>query len=500
MEEEMVTRDPELAALLEQSRQRRIDSMALRSRFDQDEERFIYPGQAKFGSLEKASPSSSTPRMERRSLKAQNPVSATTSPILRARDSSNDMIFDMEDDPSKGTPSKNRRLSSASLITPEISSLPQGLYVTSPKNANIGAAAGTSHPDDEDAVFSPSLGNDRNLKGLNIANTKGKEPMIPSSTTVPPKMTAPWDSAKFQSSKVDMKEILAQTPSTRTSNISLGMAAKKERRSSGNFSAKLSQKERKKLQQQYQQEAKTTTEPRHSITTRVASETIPKPPWQTPQKGQSKAVLSNETQPRPPNLSIPSRGLSKTSLTMRQTIPGNASPKPLVQTHVENIPTSSQRPTSSGRSATTPPAFLPARPQHNSPTPIIQSVRHTPLPNPSNTSIQLSMADILAQQQSEKDTIKEVATAKRSLQDIQQEQEFQEWWDQESAKVQAEQEAADAAAKGSASSRGRGKGRGRGRGRGRGGGPGGAPAGEGRERGKGRGGDAGAPRGGKGRG
>jgi len=47
------------------------------------------------------------------------------------------------------------------------------------------------------------------------------------------------------------------------------------------------------------------------------------------------------------------------------------------------------------------------------------------------------MADILTQQQTEKEIIKEAA-AKRSLQEIQEEQAFQEWWDMESRKVRGE--------------------------------------------------------------
>jgi hypothetical protein len=47
----------------------------------------------------------------------------------------------------------------------------------------------------------------------------------------------------------------------------------------------------------------------------------------------------------------------------------------------------------------------------------------------------MSMTEILAQQQLEKDYLKGVV-AKRDLQEIQAEQEFQEWWDKESARVQ----------------------------------------------------------------
>jgi hypothetical protein len=75
------------------------------------------------------------------------------------------------------------------------------------------------------------------------------------------------------------------------------------------------------------------------------------------------------------------------------------------------------------------------------------------------------MSEIVTQQQLEKDVVKE-AVAPRDLQDIQAEQEFEEWWNRESARVQeAERQSAAAASKkpkrqrgrGGKSSRGKGK-------------------------------------------
>jgi len=80
------------------------------------------------------------------------------------------------------------------------------------------------------------------------------------------------------------------------------------------------------------------------------------------------------------------------------------------------------------------------------------------------------MSDIIGQQKREQDLVKE-AVAKRSLQEIQEEQAFQEWWDKESRRAQEEEtargEPAQPAAAKKGSSRGRGK-RGRGGGGGRG--------------------------------
>ncbi|RBQ78163.1 hypothetical protein FVER14953_21550 [Fusarium verticillioides] len=61
----------------------------------------------------------------------------------------------------------------------------------------------------------------------------------------------------------------------------------------------------------------------------------------------------------------------------------------------------------------------------------------TPAPKAEPT-LGFSMADIIGQQKREQEAVKE-AVAKRSLQEIQQEQAFQEWWDQESRRTQEEE-------------------------------------------------------------
>jgi hypothetical protein len=467
--------------------------MAIRSRLDQDEERFIYPGQPKFGSLERSSPSASTPRMGRRSPRIDDPVSASASPLLKAKDSANDMIFDMDDEQNKRPSLKTRRLSTTSSTGAGLQDVPEAMYVGSLTETGNVQSFGVSQGQDQDVSFSTSQSRDPNSGGLNINVARGQEVMDPVSTTSSLKTSVAWDSSRFQTAKVDMKELLGQASSTRTSNISLGIAAKADGRSNVSFSSKLSQKERKRLQQQYQQqESQPSPDARPQNTNRTVSDSIPKSPWQTPVKGHSvlpKDVPYGDLKSHSKSPEVPSRAPSKTPLTMRQTIPGKSSPQPtLTNPCSRNTPVPApERPTSSGSAGTAPvsaPSF-PLLPSQSSLTPQIQSIRHTPAPKPSPASTLLSMADILAQQQSEKDTIREVATAKRSLQEIQQEQEFQEWWDQEAAKVKAEQDAADAAAaRVPGAPRGRGKARGRGRGRG-GGAAGRVPSGEGKERGKG---------------
>ena len=57
---------------------------------------------------------------------------------------------------------------------------------------------------------------------------------------------------------------------------------------------------------------------------------------------------------------------------------------------------------------------------------------------PSVSTQHVSMTDILSQQQAEK-AFQQGGGEKRSLADIQAEQEFQEWWEKESARVQNEE-------------------------------------------------------------
>ncbi|RSL94382.1 hypothetical protein CEP52_012657 [Fusarium oligoseptatum] len=61
----------------------------------------------------------------------------------------------------------------------------------------------------------------------------------------------------------------------------------------------------------------------------------------------------------------------------------------------------------------------------------------TPAPKAEPT-LGFTLADIIGQQEREQEAVKE-AVAKRSLQEIQQEQAFQEWWDQESRRTQEEE-------------------------------------------------------------
>lgn len=235
---------------------------------------------------------------------------------------------------------------------------------------------------------------------------------------------AAWIGPARSSFKTDLKDIMNQASASRTSNLTQAMTV---RDSEPPKAGKMSQKERKKSQQQHiksQENVLTDKDVSPASTPSTSSQS--KSPWQSVQPTQRpglKEALSSPLQSESARASLllPSvRPSARTVMTMRQTVAGTppATSKPEF------------KPARSVSSPSSTPSSKPLPPQ-------IQSIRHTPSPGTSSLMIDAgsSMADILAQQQFEKAAIKE-AVAKRSLQEIQQEQEFQQWWDSESRRVQ----------------------------------------------------------------
>lgn len=480
---------PELAGMIERGRRAKVDSMALHSRLQEDEMRFSGSAKARAGFLDDLSRSLSAQKPRRRFSKDQ--VLHAQSPSLKHRSSTADLMFEMDEGEESDTEnaktegtSRERRgqqqhdlpAPSLDLTTEEHWMKPKGKVP--PSNAENFLAASSSpwsEPGEIQAARSP--GNSRYLEDIK-----------------------PWGSSALASSKLDMKEIMAQASSNRVSNISAGLSLRAQRTdiAPGNLSSKLSQRERKKqqLQQAQQQHQLVTLTP--SIGHKVQDET-PSSPWQVSSRSPKislKDVLGVEGN-KPPLM--PARSTSRTSsipsLTLRQTVPGNTSASHLDTSNSAKTQTPPQQRSVSSPSVppSTPSAkVIPSRSTPATQNASIQSIRHAP--RPVEPSLQLSMADILSQQQAQKDIIKDAA-AKRSLQEIQEEQAFQEWWDEESRKVRAEEEAArtNAGGRGERDERNesvgrgkaRGRSRGRGKGRGRGGGRGGMERGSGSGQGRG---------------
>lgn len=279
-----------------------------------------------------------------------------------------------------------------------------------------------------------------------------------------------WGDRSLGSQKLEMKDIIAQASANKVSTLSTNLSLQAPKLATSSAS-KLSQKERKRLQQQaVLQKPDDIPDPPVTETIEAAK---PNSPWQVASRGTKtslKEILGSDNKSPLASKNSTNRSVSNPPLTLRQTVPGNV---PTVKrTASESIPQGRSIPPQ--RSTSTPlvppAASTPPRPSSSRTVPSpsfsgpsgtpTRSVRYTNAHLTAEPSLQLSMADILSQQQTEKDVIKEAA-AKRSLQEIQEEQAFQEWWDVESKKVMEEEAAATAAAVAGRNSGGRGRPRGR---------------------------------------
>lgn len=360
-------------------------------------------------------------------------TSPTTSPMLKPQQSTGDLMFQMDDEAAispfdaKGkAPMRGLRFSEDRGRS----------YPSSP-------ALGASIPEDD------SLG-DRSFLDQQMSSPRG--PSLAESPTESKAIamhqrrnlaspadasTAPWNSPVISDGKRDLQDIMGETSQSRVSNLTLGMTARKE--SSGNFTPKISQKERKKMQQQQMQE---------KLAAQQKVKDTPSNPWQLPTSTASSVQGKSGPLPGQSGSSTPAPEPVKTpqkpSMTLRQTVAGTPPPRsqPVatpVQTQSRKVSASMQQSPFSKSS----PSGLATPSQQSlpkpSPQPSIQSIRHIPRPethlrSPSYGSF--SIAAILEQQQAEKDEIREAATAKHNMEDIQAEQQFQQWWDQESKRVQ----------------------------------------------------------------
>ncbi|PVI05046.1 hypothetical protein DM02DRAFT_517328 [Periconia macrospinosa] len=423
---------PELAEKIERGKRAKIDAIILSNKFADSDG--TIPNSFRAQSLEELSVS---PLRQRARLRASKEGkveadSPAATPILKGKASVTDLIFDMSDGESDGeskTKIRQPQFTDTSVSKHhDASGLLESLEQTWTE-----ARRKNSLPPHEPVLAKPSV-------------LPSPSPLFlrPAVERVPGR---PWGSTPVAAAKFDLKDIMAETPSDRPSNLSLGFSQQeKDEKVTGSFHAKPSQKERKRMQQA-------------QLLGHPTEKPQPAPPAVSPWQATShrKASLSPASGPTP----SPSRTPSTTQLTMRQTIANKK--VGTAKKDAEEKPPRNQRSGSRNGSPSQP------RPQSErgmsvstTPIPTPHSVRHIPLPShsPTSPSQHLSMEEILSLQQAEKVSIQDAA-AKRSLQEIQQEQEFQEWWDQESKRVMQEEEqrkrADERAAK---ASRSRGKGRG----------------------------------------
>ncbi|KAJ9605360.1 hypothetical protein H2200_010017 [Cladophialophora chaetospira] len=425
---EIMESHPELLSQLEICRQRRVDSMRLQSRLVEDDGRFTSSAKMRYGSLDRqgSSPHSNSPLQLHTET---SPISTPgPSPAIFANDAAEELPFSMDGDDSQLLPA-----SAGEYLTPATTRHPStpAKFAESPATSLV-----------ETGLLTPTS----TLRTDVIETPKHDSGHAPTpDLAVSPTagfavLKAPWNASTQGRKREGLKDIMEQASAARVSALTQAMQSV----STGTkINTKVSQKERKRQQQQQ------VKEPTAKVSEPLSPDPLAKPssssPWQAIAK--------------PPKLDP-----SQTTVVPIEQGKGAAQKQPVITQQRATETSAAGRPNrgsapSSPSSGLSPLSSKPIAPQ-------IQSIRHTPVPSRTSTvDARTSMAEILAQQQFEKTVVKE-AVAKRSLQEIQQEQEFQAWWDSESKRVQEE----EAQTSGPATHRGKG-GRGRGghrRGSGRG--------------------------------
>lgn len=432
---------PELVALMERDKQRQIDSMKLQSRMDRMDTDDTKQRQT---SLQKPP---TTPKAKATPSKDMSNV--TSSPVLKSKQSISDLMFQMDEEAtlSSGDTSKGK----AAMRSPKPTDVTESPVLGSSlvegdsfgERSYLDGQMLSSLPDNSLLAESPTESRAGRKKSVNI--NLSSPPNTTSSSA------APWGSrSPMMPAKKDLKDIMEETSETRVSNLSLGMSrardtpARKEStngpngansantNAAGNFTPKLSQKERKKLQQQ---------QARERLATEKKAKEGPQNPWKLPSPSpagpapitkpdKSSITQDNRSHDNGQNSPLP----QKPAMTLRQTVAG--SPKPGIPQNRKTSGTLAPSVPGTTQSNTDLPPTPPSQ-QQQQPAPI-HSVRHIPRRERATSASagSLPLAAILMQQQTEKDEIREAATAKHNLQEIQQEQEFQEWWDKESKRVQ----------------------------------------------------------------
>jgi hypothetical protein len=409
---------PELAERIERGKRAKVDAIILSNKFSEADGLASMSFRAQ--SLEELSMSPLRQRTRRRASREGRPEteSPLSTPALKAKSSVADLMFEMsdgDDDQEDVTAFRQPQFTPAAAKQP----------VLDPVGSPDGPWSG-ARMNDGQSPFGTSVDT---YSGL--GSHSSKLPQIASERTP----ERPWGHAPLAATKFDLKDIMAQT-SDSPSNLTLGLSQQeRETKAAGSFHAKMSQKERKRVQQA------------HQLGQPVPLEKAqPTPPTVSPWQATSHRKVSESpiTTPAPPP-PTPPRTSSTPQLTMRQTVANRGVKAKQNQQDKGRQPSQSTPGSTPSSQKLTYIAADPASDRGMSvsttPIPTPQSVRHIPLPthSPSSPSQHMSMQEILSLQQAEKDYVRDAA-AKRSLQEIQQEQEFQQWWDQESKRVIQEEE------------------------------------------------------------
>lgn len=403
---------PDLLADIEEERQRRVKEFAFKTTQREEEKKLSSSYRARFGSLDEVATFSRTPEGGRRkSSFAQN---EPFSPSLRPKESHGDLIFDMDEDVAKygdaASPDALSPIPRLDLDVEPMTQLPESAWQQPKKKHSVAFSKSPSSP-----APMPALSTSRNLGGT---------PVTPASASAR-KASGPWASPVLSTTKLNLRGIMSEASPKPTSALTTSLAAASRDAPSPKAPAKMSQKERKR-QMQKQTELQASAEDEKSVAK----------PWQP---------VSSGGKPAPWKAASPA---PKTSLQEAMTSEAQSrgplpNAKPLVAAETE--PQAKRRTASpdtkfSGQKSTRRAATDPSSSQPQQASPLVphsksyitRARKDEPLMGGA------TLADIIAQEKREQELVKE-AVAKRSLQEIQQEQAFQEWWDQESRRAQEEE-------------------------------------------------------------
>ncbi|KAG5978142.1 hypothetical protein E4U55_006352 [Claviceps digitariae] len=414
---------PDLALDIEEERRRRVKEMAFKLAQRDEEKKLSSSFKARVGSLDDSSFSS--PLQQDRSRRKSSKVERNEpfSPNLRPTASHADLMFKMDDEDSPQiTTSMSLKIDSRNEIDLDNMPLLPADWRNGPTTA--GSLLGRSP---ELGPKSPSP----KLPESNFAlSPPGTKPRRTSPAAGPTQ--APWASPLLPSSKLDLKNIMQEA--TSKSALSAGLASQADKAAGSNRmqQARMSQKERKRQQQLLQAEADLAVGKGKAKA--IAWETVKSAarpaPWKEARPA-PKTSLKDAMQSETVQLREGSPGLSsKTSLAVEDNSAAAkrraASPDTRFsgQSKASNAP--SMPTVGSSKLHEQQKRLVPHSKSYMKPAPKAEAMLGS------------SMADIIGQQQLEQQRVKE-AVAKRSLQEIQEEQAFQEWWDQESRRTQEEE-------------------------------------------------------------
>ncbi|KAK1759763.1 BTB/POZ domain-containing protein 1 [Echria macrotheca] len=409
---------PDLIHDIGEERQIRVKEMAYKAQRE-DEKKLASSGRAKFGSLDESAPATPSPDRARKASRVGR--NEQSSPNLKPRKSQTDLMFDMDE---------------------EVASPMNSPLLKPDRRLDVG-----SEGDHLPTMRSPWGDSSSRLATSGEQNIPS--PRNPASTgvsyegpsTPQGKVRNPWRQSSVVSSKLDLRDII-QSESTRTSALSAGLAAQKGNETGPKLAPpKLSQKEKKRQQQQQAQAAQALLE--QSQTPKKAWENASGDSTASPWKLATGRIrpaardvpASQSNSPAPPAHVAAARITSP--LQRRTASPDTrfagqrTASSSAISSARASVKHNDVTPASAGASTSAP------KPEQAKPLVPHSKTYLAPAPKP-EPLMGFSMADIIGQQKRDKDSVREAA-AKRSLQEIQQEQAFQEWWDAESRRTQEEE-------------------------------------------------------------